>query len=95
MVNKFGEWIHKRITWRWTIRPQLKQQLLNLDMNLPTVFYIGMPEHGDLGDHAVAYATELFLRTNLPEHQIVKGNNVNTLEWFLDSPARGRSYPKV
>lgn len=72
MVNKFGEWIHKRITWRWTIRPQLKQQLLNLDMNLPTVFYIGMPEHGDLGDHAVAYATELFLRTNLPEHQIVK-----------------------
>ncbi|OJF03017.1 hypothetical protein BKY29_08725 [Weissella confusa] len=72
MVNKFGEWIHKRITWLWTIRPQLKQQLLNLDMNLPTVFYIGMPEHGDLGDHAVAYATELFLRTNLPEHQIVK-----------------------
>ncbi|MBC6498095.1 hypothetical protein H7R52_00685 [Weissella confusa] len=63
---------HKRITWRWTIRPQLKQQLLNLDMNLPTVFYIGMPEHGDLDDHAVAYATELFLRTNLPEHQIVK-----------------------
>ncbi|WP_424571462.1 winged helix-turn-helix transcriptional regulator [Weissella soli] len=22
------------------------------------------------------------------------GNNVNTLEWFLDSPARGRSYPE-
>lgn len=24
----------------------------------------------------------------------LKGNNVNTLEWFLDSPARGRSYPE-
>lgn len=23
-----------------------------------------------------------------------QGNNVNTLEWFLDSPARGRSYPE-
>ncbi|QMU89421.1 BRO-N domain-containing protein [Weissella cibaria] len=24
----------------------------------------------------------------------MEGNNVNTLEWFLDSPARGRSYPE-
>ena len=29
-----------------------------------------------------------------PLSAVLLGNNVNTLEWFLDSPARGRSYPE-
>lgn len=72
MKSNLVQWVRHHVLWRWTIRPQLKKQLERLDTSLPTVFYVGMPEHGDLGDHAVAYATELFLRTNLPEHQIVK-----------------------
>ncbi|MBJ7687768.1 hypothetical protein HAU32_02010 [Weissella confusa] len=72
MRNNFGQWLRRRVLWRWTMRPQLKKQLEQLNTDLPTVFYLGMPEHGDLGDHAVAYATEIFLQKNLPEHQIVK-----------------------
>ena len=29
-----------------------------------------------------------------PLSAVLLGNNVNTWEWFLDSPARGRSYPE-
>ena len=39
-------------------------------------------------------AIKEMLHEKLRYSLIVVGNNVNTLEWFLDSPARGRSYPE-
>jgi exopolysaccharide biosynthesis predicted pyruvyltransferase EpsI/glycosyltransferase involved in cell wall biosynthesis len=43
-----------------------------------TMFLMGTPEHDNLGDHAVAYATREYLATNFPDYKIeeIPENNV-------------------
>ena len=61
-VTRYGAW---RSAQRYA-------QLEQLNTAKPTVFYLGLPEHGNLGDQAIAKATEIYLQEQLPQHQVVR-----------------------
>ncbi|KIU24008.1 General stress protein 30 [Weissella cibaria] len=72
MIEKLKDWLKSHTLWRWAIRPTLRVQLEQLNTAKPTVFYLGLPEHGNLGDQAIAKATEIYLQEQLPQHQVVR-----------------------
>lgn len=72
MIEKLKDWLKSHTLWRLAIRPTLRVQLEQLNTAKPTVFYLGLPEHGNLGDQAIAKATEIYLQEQLPQHQVVR-----------------------
>lgn len=43
------------------------------------VFLLLSPTHGNLGDHAIAYATKEFIKNNMPEYNLVELSILDTL----------------
>lgn len=71
MIEKLKDWLKSHTLWRWAIRPPLRVQLKQLNTAKTTVFYLGLPEHVNLGEQAIAKATEFYLQEQLPQHQVV------------------------
>ena len=53
---------------------------IRLYNNEKKIFYMLLPEHGNLGDQAIVYATLKFLEDKYPEHRIIKFNFLETVE---------------
>ncbi|MBI6063036.1 polysaccharide pyruvyl transferase family protein [Clostridium perfringens] len=45
---------------------------LKCDKTKNKIFITLLPSHGNLGDHAIAYASNKFLEENFPEHQVIQ-----------------------
>lgn len=51
----------------------------------PKIYFIGTPDHNNIGDHIIAYVTELFLKDVLPDKEIVEVSMKNfpgKLRWL-------------
>lgn len=51
---------------------------LYLYKNKKKIFYMMLPEHGNLGDHAIVYSTLLFLKEYYKEYNIIKIDHKDT-----------------
>ena len=71
MIENTKQWLKGHWLWRLAIRPDIHEKLKKIDVTKPVVFYLGLPEHGNLGDQAIAQATEAYLSKQLPNHQLV------------------------
>lgn len=71
MIENTKQWLKGHWLWRLAIRPDILEKLKKIDVTKPVVFYLGLPEHGNLGDQAIAQATAAYLAKQLPNHQLV------------------------
>lgn len=67
MREKIKWWVRSAFLARMRTRPDVLLALKQLQLNEPTVFYLGIPEHGNLGDQAIALATQEYLAHHLPD----------------------------
>lgn len=56
-----------------------KEDEIKIYKNIKKIFYMLIPEHGNLGDQAIAYATLKFLEDNYTEYKIIKFNYSETV----------------
>jgi exopolysaccharide biosynthesis predicted pyruvyltransferase EpsI/glycosyltransferase involved in cell wall biosynthesis len=45
---------------------------VKLDCTARNIIFIGIPEYNNLGDHAIAYATQRFVEENLPQYRLLQ-----------------------
>jgi len=57
-----------------------KEDEIKLYGNKKKIYYMLLPEHGNVGDQAIAYATLKFLEDNYPEYKIIKLNYDETID---------------
>lgn len=67
MREKIKWWVRSAFLARMRTRPDVLLALKQLQLNEPTIFYLGIPEHGNLGDQAIALATQAYLAHHLPD----------------------------
>lgn len=57
-----------------------KENEIKLYSDAKKIYYMLLPEHGNVGDQAIAYATLKFLEDNYPEYKIIKLNYSETID---------------
>lgn len=64
MIEKLKDWLKSHTLWRLAIRPTLRVQLEQLNTAKPTVFYLGLPEHGNLGTRRLLKPLKFIYKNN-------------------------------
>lgn len=80
MFKKIKKYIAKEWKIKFKIYLEVLKYIFNKrDLNIKEIndkgkkiYFIGTPNHSNLGDHAIAYAEKLYCKTNFPEYEIIE-----------------------